>query len=124
MMRIALLFLLLFVVGSANAEWEQLDENNQATIYFDPDRIQRNSGFPTLWQLSDLKSPTPNKVLSKLTLIEFNCDERQRRTIAFTSHREHMAGGKPIFKNLSAQPWHAVQPDSVIEKLMDLACKP
>ena len=123
-MKIALLFLLLLTLGSARAEWEQLDENNQAVIYFDPDRIQKNSGFPTLWQLSDLKSPTQTKVLSKLTFIEFNCDERQRRTIAFTSHKEHMAGGKPIFKSLVAQPWHAVQSDSVIEKLMDLACKP
>jgi hypothetical protein len=123
-MKIVLFLLFLLLNGSAHAEWEQLDENNQAIIYFDPDRIQRNSGFPTLWQLSDLKSPTQTKVLSKLTLIEFNCDERQRRTIAFTSHREHMAAGKPIFKSLVAQPWHAVQPESVIEKLMDLACKP
>ena len=31
-MKIALLFLLLLTLGSARAEWEQLDENNQAVI--------------------------------------------------------------------------------------------
>ncbi len=124
MTKIISLALLLALSLCAQADWEKLDETHMAVIYIDHDRIAKNAQFPTVWLLSDFKEKNKRGVLSTQVLNEFNCEEKQRRTIAFTSHKENMAGGKPIFKSLLAGKWHAISEDSVAGKMMLLACEP
>jgi hypothetical protein len=124
MTKIISLALLLALSLCAQADWEKLDETHMAVIYIDHDRIAKNAQFPTVWLLSDFKEKNKRGVLSTQVLNEFNCEEKQRRTIAFTSHKENMAGGKPIFKSLLAGKWHAISEDSVAAKMMLLACEP
>ena len=106
------------------ADWEQFEETESAVVYIDKERIQKNAQFPTIWQLTDLKRPNPRGILSNRVLLEFNCEERARRTIAFTSHKGHMAEGKPVFKSSQGGNWHNVQDDTVIAKIMGLVCEP
>jgi hypothetical protein len=106
------------------ADWEQFEETAHAVVYIDKDRIQKNAQFPTIWQLTDLKRPNPRGILSNRVLLEFNCEEKARRTIAFTSHKGHMAEGKPVFKSSQGGNWHNVQDDTVIAKIMGLVCEP
>ena len=108
----------------AKAEWEKLEETPLAVIYIDHERVAKNAQFPTAWSLSDFKSKNQRGVLSTQVLNEFNCEEQQRRTLAFTSHKESMAGGKPIFKSLKAGNWHPISHDTVANKMMLLACEP
>ena len=118
-------FILLFVLSlTAKAEWEKLEETPSAVIYIDHERIAKNAQFPTVWMLSDFKEKNKRGVLSTQVLNEFNCEEKMRRTIAFTSHKENMAGGKAIFKSLTAGSWHPISEDSVAFKMMHLACEP
>jgi hypothetical protein len=118
-----LILLLLLVNASAWAEWIKIDETDRTVIYIDPERIQKNAQFPTAWQLSDYKQANKRGVLSSQNLIEFDCKEKRRRTLAFTSHSENMAEGKVIFKNLKSGQWHPVPHDSVAEQLMNMACE-
>jgi hypothetical protein len=116
--------ILLFVLPlAAKSEWEKLEETPSAVIYIDHDRISKNAQFPTVWMLSDFKEKNKRGVLSTQVLNEFNCEEKMRRTIAFTSHKENMAGGKAIFKSLLAGKWHPINHDSVAYKMMHLACE-
>jgi hypothetical protein len=123
MKHLAFLVLILIAPG-VWADWEQFEETESAVVYIDRERIQKNAQFPTIWQLTDLKHPNPRHVLSTRVLMEFNCDEKSRRTIAFTSHKEHMAEGKPIFKSSQGGNWHNVQDDSIVDKMMKLVCEP
>ncbi len=124
MIKILSLILLFALPLSTKAEWEKLEETPTAVIYIDHERIAKNAQFPTVWMLSDFKEKNKRGVLSTQVLNEFNCEEKERRTIAFTSHKENMAGGKPIFKSLLAGKWHAIAEDSVAFKMMHMACEP
>jgi len=124
MIKILSLALLLILPLAAKAEWDKLDETPMAVIYIDHDRIAKNAQFPTVWFLSDFKSKNKRGVLSTQVLSEFNCQDKQRRTIAFTSHEKNMAEGKPIFKSLKAGTWQTINEDSVANKMMLLACEP
>ena len=115
---------LIFTAPCVLADWEQFEETSHAVVYIDRDRIQKNAQFPTLWQLTDLKHANPRGILSNRVLLEFNCDEKSRRTIAFTSHKTHMAEGKPAYKSSQGGLWHPVQDDTVIAKMMALVCEP
>jgi hypothetical protein len=123
-MKYLTILALLIVSPWVWADWEQFEETDSATVYIDKDRIQKNAQFPTLWQLTDLKRPNPRGILSTRVLLEFDCDEKSRRTIAFTSHKSHMAEGKPAFKSSEAGQWHPVLEDTVIGKMMALVCEP
>jgi len=124
MIKIFSLAVILVLPLAARAEWEKLDETPLAVIYIDHERIAKNAQFPTVWFLSDFKSKNKRGVLSTQVLSEFNCGDKQRRTIAFTSHEKNMAAGKPIFKSLQAGSWRSITEDSVANKMMHLACEP
>lgn len=115
--------LLLLLQASAWADWVKVDETDKTVIYIDPERIQKNAQFPTAWQLSDYKNATARGVLSSQNLIEFDCKEKRRRTLAFTSHSENMGAGQLKFKNLKAGQWRSVPHDSVAEQIMGMACE-
>ena len=122
-MKSLLMLLILSLQTTAWAEWVKVDETDKTVIYVDPERIQKNAQFPTAWQLSDYRSPTPRGVLSSQNLIEFDCKAKKRRTLAFVSHVDNMGEGNAKFKNLKAGQWHAVPHDSVAEKIMEMACE-
>jgi hypothetical protein len=124
MIKIFSLAMIVVLPLAARAEWEKLEETPLAVIYIDHERIAKNAQFPTVWFLSDFKSKNKRGVLSTQVLSEFNCEDKQRRTIAFTSHEKNMAQGKPIFKSLLAGSWRSITEDSVAYKMMHLACEP
>lgn len=124
MIKIFVLIFFFVLPLASKAEWEKLEETPSAVIYIDHERIAKNAQFPTIWMLSDFKERNKRGVISTQVLNEFNCEEKERRTIAFTSHKENMAAGKPIFKSLLAGKWHPISEDSVAFKMMQLACEP
>ena len=122
MKKLLLSSLLLVAPLLGHAEWEAVDENFLAVVYIDPDRIRESSVYPQVWQLMDLKKPSKTGVLSRRALIEYDCKDKRRRTLAFSSHVERMAEGKPKFASATATQWQPVAGDTVAETVFQRLC--
>lgn len=113
---------LLSQVGSVWADWEQVDENHLAVIYIDPDKIRASSVYPQAWHLFDLFDKTKAGVKSRLVLMEYDCHDARRRSLAFASKSDAMGEGKTLFTSTQATNWKPVAGDTVGEKVIDMLC--
>jgi hypothetical protein len=106
----------------ALAEWKLIDDNYLAKVYYDPDRMKKSTSYPEVWQLTDLKSKAATGTQSRQILIQYDCVDRRRRTLASSGHAQHMAQGKPIFTDVSQGEWHPVAKDTVLNTILEIAC--
>jgi len=117
-----LLLWLASLSGLALADWEAVDENYLAVVYIDPDKIRASSVFPQAWHLIDLRQRAKTGAMSRLALMEYDCQDQRRRTLAFASKAEPMGEGKTLFTSSVATPWKAVAADTVEHKVMLMLC--
>jgi hypothetical protein len=117
-----LLLWLASLPGLALADWEAVDENYLAVVYIDPDKIRASSVFPQAWHLIDLRQRAKTGAMSRLALMEYDCQDQRRRTLAFASKAEPMGEGKTLFTSSVATPWKAVAADTVEHKVMLMLC--
>jgi len=120
-LRVALMTCLVHA-GSATAEWQLIDDNYLAKVYIDYDKMKKSTSYPEVWQITDLKSKAQSGVLSRQILIQYDCVDKKRRTLASSGHALHMAQGKPIFTDVSQGQWHPVVKDTVLNTILELAC--
>ena len=113
---------LLSQAGSVLADWEPVDENHLAVIYIDPDKIRASSVYPQAWHLFDLFDKTKAGVKSRLVLMEYDCHDGRRRSLAFASKSDAMGEGKTLFTSTVATPWKPVAGDTVGEKVIEMLC--
>jgi len=106
----------------AFAEWEAIDENHLAVVYIDPDKIRASSVYPQAWHLIDLRERAKTGAMSRLALMEYDCHDQRRRTLAFASKSEAMGEGKTLFTSAVSTPWKPVSGDTVAEKVLGLLC--
>ena len=106
----------------AHAAWEKVDENYLAEVYIDPDKVRASSVFPQAWHLIDLADKSKAGVKSRLVLMEYDCHEFRRRTLAFASKSEAMGEGKTLFTSTQSTPWKTVNGDTVAEKVIEMLC--
>jgi len=106
----------------ALADWEAVDENHLAVVYIDPNKIRASSVYPQAWHLFDLFDKTKSGVQSRLALMEYDCHDSRRRTLAFASKSEAMGEGKTLFTSTQATPWKPVAGDTVGEKVIEMLC--
>jgi len=104
------------------AEWQKVDENHLAVVYIDPDKIRASSVFPQAWHLIDLNDATKAGVKSRLALMEYDCHEYRRRTLAFASKSEAMGEGKTLFTSTQSTSWKPVSGDTVGEQVIGMLC--
>ena len=104
------------------AEWKLIDDNYLAKVYIDQEKMKKSTSYPEVWQLTDLKSKASTGAVSRLILIQYDCVDKRRRTLASSGHAEHMAKGKPIFTNVSQGEWHPVAKDTVLNTILEIAC--
>lgn len=107
----------------ALAEWEAVDENFLAVVYIDPDKVRASSVYPQAWHLIDLRERAKTGAKSRLALMEYDCHDQRRRTLAFASKSEAMGEGKTLFTSAVATPWKAVAADTVEHKVMLMLCE-
>ena len=115
---------LLCQAGLALADWEAVDENHLAVVYIDPDKIRASSVYPQAWHLFDLFDKTKAGVKSRLVLMEYDCHDARRRTLAFASKSEPMGEGKTLFTSTQSTPWKPVAGETVGEKVITMLCGP
>jgi hypothetical protein len=106
----------------ALAEWQLIDDNYLAKVYIDTDKMKKSTSYPEVWQLTDLKSTATTGAVSRQILIQYDCIDKRRRTLASSAHSKHMAQGKPIFTDVSQGAWHPVAKDTVLNTILELAC--
>jgi hypothetical protein len=106
----------------ALAEWEAVDENFLAVVYIDPDKVRASSVYPQAWHLIDLRERAKTGAMSRLALMEYDCHDQRRRTLAFASKSEAMGEGKTLFTSAVSTPWKPVSGDTVAEKVLGLLC--
>ena len=92
----------------ALADWEAVDENFLAVVYIDPDKIRASSVYPQAWHLIDLRERAKTGAMSRLALMEYDCHDQRRRTLAFASKSEAMGEGKTLFTSAVSTPWKPV----------------
>lgn len=110
--------------GWVLADWEAVDENHLAVVYIDPDKIRASSVYPQAWHLFDLFDKTKSGVKSRLVLMEYDCHDARRRTLAFASKSDAMGEGKTLFTSTQATPWKPVAGETVGEKVIEMLCGP
>jgi cytochrome c551/c552 len=106
----------------AHAEWQLIDDNYLAKVYFDPNKMKKSTSYPEVWQMTDLKSRASTGANSRLILLQYDCVDKRRRTLASAGYATHMAQGKPIFTDVSQGSWHPVAKDTVMNTVMEIAC--
>ena len=106
----------------ALADWEAVDENFLAVVYIDPDKVRASSVYPQAWHLIDLRARAKTGAMSRLALMEYDCHDQRRRTLAFASKSEAMGEGKTLFTSAVSTPWKPVSGDTVAEKVLGMLC--
>ena len=126
MRRSVLMTLLLFVSGSADAEWAQVGGNQISTFYADPATIRKAGDMAKMWDLIDFKTvqarPYGTPYLSQKTQQEYDCNERRARIIDLLRYSENMGNGEITHSDSDPGKWEPAPPGSASEALWDLAC--
>ena len=106
----------------ALADWEAVDENFLAVVYIDPNKVRASSVYPQAWHLIDLRERAKTGAMSRLALMEYDCHDQRRRTLAFASKSEAMGEGTTLFTSAVSTPWKPVSGDTVAEKVLGMLC--
>jgi hypothetical protein len=118
--------------GSVLAEWVAIDARYQLhplqTAYIDPDTIRREGNLATISALIDWKwmqgNRSPTRFYSTKITKQFDCVEKQVRSLAATDFYGHMGTGQVIggSGHTSEGHWIAIEPESLNHGLWETAC--
>lgn len=116
----------LMISAPAQAQWVKVDTTDVAVVYADPATRQVGRGLVKMWELVDYRSTqlfSGKPFRSSRVLREFDCRAREMRTLAFTIFTGSMASGGVVHSHRAEQsPWQLIEPYSVGESSMKLAC--
>lgn len=125
-MRKFILMLILAVVSSnATAEWIDVGGNDYSTIFADPATIRKVGNYEEMLSLYDTDiAEVVGKISfkSSKSLDEYDCKEKQLRTLAFYWYSGNMGEGKILYSNTVANNWNPDVPKSINETLWKIAC--
>jgi hypothetical protein len=125
MNRLLMLIVLLLSATSARAEWTQVGESDSLTSYLDFATIRRTGNLVKVWQLFDFK--TPHTLAGKTSWSakiqeQYDCQEEQSRTLAFTEFSKNMGAGEVDYSTSDPGKWKPVEPESIGEGLFKTVC--
>jgi len=125
-MRKAFLMVLLAIVSSnAMAGWVAIGKDETAIIYVDITTIRKNSDKVKMWSLEDSKVARiaiHKTYMSKKIQYEFDCNGEEYRVLTISFHTGNMGGGETVDSIDDIGKWSAVPPESVAERLWQVAC--
>jgi hypothetical protein len=123
---------LILVDRPVYAEWVTLDAQYQShplqIAYIDPDTIRREGNLVTISTLIDWKwmqgNRSPTRFYSTMMTKQFDCVEKQVRTLAATDFYGHMGTGQPIGGGSLAREghWVAFEPGTINQGFWEAAC--
>ena len=126
MRRLLFLFLLTTSV-SALADWTAVTKDPKgATYYLDLTTIRKKGSTVKVWGLSDFPAPQKFRTYtysSAKDQYEYDCDEEIARLLYLSLHSGQMGQDEALYRDVEAENWHPVPPDSIHAFLMHLVCK-
>lgn len=120
------LIMLLAVAGNnARAEWVKVGSSETDILFADPTSIIKSAYKVKMQALYNYK--TAIKVagvafLSAVAQEEFDCKQRQSRTLYFSFHSNNFGKGKKVYTDPDPQKWEPVRQGSARETLWIFAC--
>lgn len=126
--------ILLSVASSAATAadvWRPISKDPGGSSYAAPDTIMQYSGIKSMWQLrdnksADSKSANGKTYLSKLSLVEYDCNHEKLALIDEAFFSGKMSDGQLVDRAGTvlgaADKWVAIKPESTEEAMMNIAC--
>jgi hypothetical protein len=110
----------------AIASWTSLGEFGEVAIYIDFSSIQKSGSRVKMRDLFDFKTTQTNNAganyLSWKFQREFDCNERQIRTLTGTGYSNNMGTGRIVTQS-NSQAWAPITPSSDIETTQEILWK-
>lgn len=125
MHKAILILLLCTISNSVFADWSEIGNINDDTVYVDSSTIRRNDDAVKVWFLHSYtqgKVIEGSKFLSEKRLNEYDCKTEEVRTHAHFFFSEAMGNGDMVFSKQEPSYWKLVEPASVDYASMGLAC--
>ena len=128
MKKILLALAFAFISTEALAQWTLIGETPDKggyTIYADLASIQKTSNRVKMWILLDYKIEQRTlgaTYLSEKIRREFDCEEEQMRTLAFSYFSWNMEKRDLVRSYNQPQKWEKIQDQSMDEKEWRIAC--
>ncbi len=121
-MYVSSLFLLVFFMGSAFADWELISSTDQAEIYIDRDSIQAGETITSVWELQNIGYYEGDNRISYRYLSQYDCFNRLWMYSVFTKHNGPMATGKIIYRSNKPVGWREVPPNTPASSVLKEVC--
>ena len=111
----------------AYAEWVEVGGNEEAgvTVYADPGTIRREGNLVKMWELFDHKMTQTIGVglfMSRKDQREYDCTKERYRLLTFTQFSGNMGSGTVGYSSSGEGQWIPVQPGSLDQSLLKVAC--
>jgi hypothetical protein len=125
-MRTAAVLVFVLVAVPAWAAWSKVAEDERTVTFADAASVQRSGGLATMSSLVDYKAfqrMVEVGYFSQKAEAEYDCRQKQVRSLNVFLHEERMGAGKVIYEDTSPHDWEPVQPDTPAEALWQVACR-
>lgn len=110
-----------------SAGWSQVgEESNAMTVYANPYTMRKKGNSVKLWELFDFKAARQRddgkNYLSVTHQAEYDCTDKQYRTLAVEYHAESMGRGKEVYADKVFKKWEPVIIGSADHLFWKIAC--
>lgn len=137
MKRVLLLFVLTIFCGTVVAEWTILASDTLRVeapgttggrgtkVFVNKDMINKEGTRATMYTLTDYESPLTvgNKQhLSTKSLDEYDCENKQYRTLSYYWYSRHQAKGDIVYDDKRPGTMQPILEGSIIEDAWKVAC--
>ena len=113
---------MLFVTGSAWADWVNVGESAGNNFYIDPSTIRKDGDLRKVWGIQDLSKRDLDGEMSRRYREEYDCKAARKRFLSATTHSEPMAAGSTLVSTNEASAWIEVRPNTVADDILKLVC--
>ena len=128
MKKVLLSLSLTLISTAASAEWTRIGESDRKggyALYADTASIRKAAGrakMAVLFDYQTLQKAAGTEFLSEKVRREYECREKQIRTLAYSLFSLHMEHGDLVRSYNQPQKWETIKPDSLEEVEWKVAC--
>ncbi len=128
-MKRLLLVVLMMTCSVSWAEWELVDLNDEFYVFVDKSTIRKNGHIVRMWSMKNYLLEQTNssgsKYRSSKTLYVYNCKAEETALASIIQHAGEMGDGSAVWAgNRSEREWEwaPVSPNSINQRLWEIAC--